>query len=195
VYLRFLGDWNFLNWWWWKPIIEPIVGLLWFLSFIAVGAIIYAYISSQTRMRDYREMVLTPDERDFDLPDDEAEYGAYMDQYFPDVFEDEILEMEEILDTVIREDIHPEMAQEIEQRGIPVHLMALPAPGVVKDVGSIPLAVWIPAMGAIEIYAAPMKMHCGGDRSAYRVYMGNLLLHEMAHALGLDEPKIKDFGV
>jgi len=195
VYLRFLGDWNFLNWWWWRPIIEPIAGLLWLLSFIAGGAIIYAFISSRTRMRDYREMVLPPEDNDLDLPEDEAEYGEYMDQYFPDVSEDEILEMEEILDTVIREDIHPDMAREIEERGIPVHLLSLPTPGMVKEVGSVPLAVWIPSMGAIEIYAAPMKMHCKGNTNAYRGYMGNLLLHEMGHALGLDEPKIKDFGV
>ena len=190
-----LGDWNFLNWWWWRPFIEPIAGLLWLLLVVLAGVLIYALIGSRTKMSDYREMFLLPEEIDSNLPEDEIAISEFMDASFPDVSEDEILEMEEILDTAIREDIHPDMAREIERRGIPVHLLALPSPGLVKDVGSVPLAVWIPAMGAIEIYAAPMKLNCGGDIKRYRGYMGNLLLHEMGHALGLDEPKIKDFGV
>jgi hypothetical protein len=193
--MRYLGDWNFLNWWWWQPIVDPIAGLLWLISFVLLGTLIYSFVSSRTKMSDYREMFISPEEINSKLPTDEAEIGAFLEATYPEIFEDEILEMEELLDTVIRRDIHPDMASEIEKRGIPVHLLALPSPGVVKEVGSVPLAVWIPAMGAIEIYAAPMKYHCGGNSKAYRGYMGNLLLHEMGHALGLDEHKIKDFGV
>ncbi len=190
-----IGDWNFLYWWWWQPIIEPIVGFLWLVGFILAGTIIYAFFHSRAKMSDYREMFLSPEEIERDLPEDVAEISDFLDSCYPDVSEEEILGMEEILDAVIREDIHPDMSREIERRGIPVHLMALPSPEMVKEIGNVPLAVWVPAMSAIEIYAAPMKMHCQGRVDAYRNYMGDLLLHEMGHALGLDEPKIKDFGV
>ncbi len=188
-----LGDWNFLNWWWWRPIIEPIVGLLWLAFFILVGVLIYAFVGSRSKISDYRVSSLDPGE--MEIPAEESEIARYLETHYPDVSEDEILEMEDILETVLREDIHEEMAREIERRGIPVRLIDLPTPDLVKDVGGLPLAVWIPSLEAIEIFASPMKKHCGGDPAHYREYMGNLLLHEMGHALGLGESKIKDFGV
>jgi len=193
--MKYLGEWDFFYGWYWKPIIEPVLGFIWVASFVLLAVLIYSFISARTKLSDYREMFLLPEEIGKKLPEEEEEIQRYLNTYFPDVSEDEILDMEEILEAVIREDIHPEMALEIENRGIPVHLLDLPSPAVVKEIGSVPLAVWVPSMGAIEIYASLMKVHCNGNEKEYRNYMGKLLLHEMAHALGLDEPKIKDFGV
>lgn len=190
--MHILGDWDFLNWWWWKPIIEPLAGLAWLSLLVLAAALLYLLFGNRDTA-EFRKALEPPDAPA--VPSDEEEIADWMAARFPDVSEEEILDIEEILEEVIREDIHPEMAAEIERRGIPVRVMALPLPGTVKDVGSVPLAVWIPAMNAIEIYAGPMKRHCRGNPAAYRPYMGDLLLHEMAHALGLDEPKIKDFGV
>ena len=192
-----IGDWNFLNWWWWKPIIDPILGLLWFAFFILLGALLYSFIAARTELDDYRNMLKTPEEieAERDLPEDEEELASFLRNYYPEVTEEEIEEMEDILADVLAEDIHPDMRKEIEARSIPVRLVDLPSPVTVRDVDGLPLAVWIPQMEAIEIYACPMKLHCEGNPRAYRPYMGNLLLHEMGHALGLGESKIKDFGV
>ncbi|MDA1000149.1 MAG: hypothetical protein O2807_06485 [bacterium] len=190
-----LGDWDFANWWWWKPILDPLFGLIWLIVLAGIGVAIYAFIGSRTKMSDYRAVLMESDAPAPRKSSDEKELAGFMDAYFPEVSEREILRMQEILDEVLSTDIHPEMMAEIERREIPVHLVDLPAPAMVKEVGGWPLAVWIPATQSIEIYAAPMKMHCGGDADAYRGYMGNLLLHEMGHALGLGETKLKDFGV
>jgi len=193
--MKYLGEWNFFYGWFWKPIIEPLLEFIWLISFILFVALIYSFISARTKVSNYKEMFLFPEEIDQKLPKEEKAIQQFLDTRFPDVSEEEILEMERILETVILEDIHPEMALEIENRGIPVRLMALPEPEVVKEIGSVPLAVWIPSIGTIEIYASLMKLHCNGNEKKYRNYIGKLLLHEMGHALGLDEPKIKDFGV
>ncbi|MEE9256958.1 MAG: hypothetical protein V3V56_07295 [bacterium] len=192
-----MADWDFLYWWWWKPIIDPILGLLWLAFFILLGVLLYSFVASRTKLDDYRNMLKTPEELEAErnLPEDEDELSEFLRSYYPEVSEEEIEQMEDVLAVVLREDIHPDMLREITERGIPVRLLDLPSPGTVKDVGGLALAVWIPQMEAIEIYACPMKMHCRGDARAYRPYMGNLLLHEMGHALGLGESKIKDFGV
>ncbi len=192
-----MGDWDFLYWWWWKPIIDPILGLLWLAFFILMGVLLYSFVASRTKMEDYRNLAKTPEEieAERDLPEDEEELSEFLHNYYPEVSEEEIEGMEGLLADVLAEDIHPDMLREITERGIPVRLVDLPSPGTVKDVGGLPLAVWIPRMQAIEIYACPMKLHCRGNAAAYRPYMGNLLLHEMGHALGLGESKIKDFGV
>ena len=192
-----MADWDFLYWWWWKPIIDPILGLLWLAFFILLGVLLYSFVASRTKLDDYRNMLKTPEELEAErnLPEDEDELSEFLRSYYPEVSEEEIEQMEDVLAVVLRKDIHPDMLREITERGIPVRLLDLPSPGTVKDVDGLPLAVWIPQMEAIEIYACPMKMHCRGDARAYRPYMGNLLLHEMGHALGLGESKIKDFGV
>lgn len=192
-----MGDWNFLYWWWWKPIIEPVLGLLWLAFFALLAALLYSFVAARTEMEDYRNLAKTREEieAECELPEDEEEIERFLNDYYPEVYEEEIEEMENILESVLREDIHPEMRIEIERRGIPVRLVDLPSARTVRDVGALPLAVWIPQLEAIEIYAGPMKLHCRGDNKAYRSYMGDLLLHEMGHALGLDEPKIGDFGV
>lgn len=192
-----MGDWDFLYWWWWQPIIDPIIGLLGLAFFVLVGALLYSFVASRTKMDDYRNLAKTAEEiaAERDLPEDEEELTAFLHNYYPEVSEEEVGEMEAILAVVLAEDIHPDMLREITERKIPVRLVDLPLPGTVRDVGGLPLAVWIPRMETIEIYACPMKMHCRGNAAAYRPYMGNLLLHEMGHALGLGESKIKDFGV
>lgn len=192
-----MGDWDFLYWWWWKPIIDPILGLLWLAFFVLMGVLLYSFVASRTKMEDYRNLAKTPEEieAERDLPEDEEELSEFLHNYYPEVSEEEIEGMESILADVLAEDIHPDMLREIKERGIPVRLVDLPSSVTVKDVGGLPLAVWIPRFEAIEIYACPMKLHCRGNTEAYRPYMGNLLLHEMGHALGLGESKIKDFGV
>lgn len=190
-----LGDWDFVNWWWWKPILDPIFGLIWLVILAGIGAAIYAVIGSRTKMSDYRAVLMESEVPAPQETADEKELADFMVSYFPEVSEDEILWMQEVLADVLSKDIHPEMMAELERRKIPVHLVDLPSPAMVKEVGGWPLAVWIPATESIEIYAAPMKLHCGEDAEACRGYMGNLLLHEMGHALGLGETKLKDFGV
>ncbi len=190
-----LGEWDFLYGWWWKPFIAPLLGLLWALAIIAAGGAVYYLVAGRTTITRYRQLFYTEDEAGPEIPSSEEEIDALLAEHYLEVSEEEILEMEGILEAVIREDVHPDMAKEIERRGIPVRMMALPPARTVKEVGAVPLAVWIPKMNAVEIYGGPMKQHCGGDARAYRGYMGEMLLHEMAHALGLDEPKIKDFGV
>ncbi len=189
------GEWDFLYGWWWKPFIDPLLGLLWTLAIIAAGGAIYYLVAGRTTIARYRQLFYTEDEAGPEIPSSEEEIEALLAAHYPEVSEEEVLEMEGILEAVIREDVHPDLAKEIGRRGIPVRVMALPPARTVKEVGAVPLAVWIPRMNAVEIYGAPMKLHCGGNAGAYRKYMGEMLLHEMAHALGLDEPKIKDFGV
>lgn len=192
-----MGDWDFFYWWWWKPIIDPMLGLLLLAFLVLLGALLYSFVASRASMEDYRNLAKTPAEIEAErsLPEDEEEISEFLHDYYPEVSEEEIEQMEDILSDVLAKDIHPDMLREIKKRCIPVRLVDLPSPGTVKDVGGLPLAVWIPQLEAIEIYACPMKMHCRGNLEAYRPYMGNLLLHEMGHALGLGESKIKDFGV
>lgn len=188
-----LGDWNFLQSWWWKPYIKPLIGLAWFAGVIALGAIIFFAVMGSARLSEYREALFPPKEPE--IPEDEAELIDFMESYFPEASEEEIILMEQILDDVMKEDIHPQMAREIEARGIPVRLLTLPPPEIVRAVGNYPVAVWIPQLNAIEIYASVVKSECRRDPKRYREKIGDLLLHEIGHALGLDEPKIKDFGV
>ncbi len=188
-----LGDWNFLQYWWWKPYVNPLIGLAWFAGVIALGAIIFFAITGSAKLSEYREAVFPPKEPE--IPEDEAALVEFMESFFPEVSEEEILLMEQILDDVMREDIHPQMGREIEARGIPVRLLTLPLPEIVRAVGNYPVAVWIPRLNAIEIYASVVKSECRRDPRRYREKIGDLLLHEIGHALDLDEPKIKDFGV
>ncbi len=188
-----LGDWDFLQYWWWKPYVTPLVALASFAGVIALGALVFFAITGSARLSEYREAILPS--REPEVPADEEALAEFMESFFPEVSEEEILLMERILEDVVEEDIHPEMAREIRERGIPVRLLALPPPEIVRAAGSYPVAAWIPRLNAIEIYAAVVQHECRRDARRYREKMGELLLHEIAHALGLDEPKIKDFGV
>ncbi|MBI3129690.1 MAG: hypothetical protein HYZ11_18950 [Candidatus Tectomicrobia bacterium] len=192
-----LGDWDFLQPWWWEPILAPVLGLLALAGLAAVGAGLYFLAARTTRLQDYREALRGPEEEGDEppLPEDVREIQRWMERELPEVSEEEIDEMEAILERSLAEDIHPDMRREIEKRGIPVRLMDLPTPETVKDVGYLPTAIWHPAMNAIEIYAALVKDECGRDRRAWRRLIGELLLHEMGHALGLGESEVKDFGV
>jgi len=192
--MGWLGDWDLLNWWWCEPIFAPVAGLALLAGLAAVGAGLYFLIARTTRLTDYREALSPPGEEER-LPEDEEELARYLEEELPEVSDEEIRQMERILERVMREDIHPEMRREIEKRGIPVRLLDLPTPETVKDVGYIPVAVWIPQLNAIEIYASLVKEECEGRAREYRRLMGELLLHEMGHALGLGESEVKDFGV
>ncbi len=188
-----LGDWNFLQSWWWKPYVKPLIGLGWFAGVIALGAIIFLAVMGSARLSEYRDAFFSPKEPE--IPEDEAALVEFMESFFPEASEDDIILMEQILDEVIKEDIHPQMAREIEARGISVRLLVLPPPEIVRAVGNYPVAAWIPSINAIEIYASIVKSECRQNPNRYKELIGDLLLHEIGHALGLDEPKIKDFGV
>ena len=193
----YLGDWDILQPWWWEPIMGPVLGLLVLAGLVAVGAGLYFLVARTARLQDYREALRGPEEEEPEepIPEDVRDIQRWLEEELPEVSEEEIEEMEAILERALAEDIHPGMRREIEKRGIPVRLMDLPAPETVKDVGSLPTAIWHPALNAIEIYAALVKDECGRDRRAWRRLIGELLLHEMGHALGLGESEVKDFGV
>lgn len=195
--LAFLGDWDILQPWWWEPILGPVLGLLALAGLVAVGAGLYFLVARTTRLQAYRDALRVPEEEEEpeEMPGDAREIQRWMEEELPEVSEEEIEEMEAILERALAEDIHPGMRREIEKRGIPVRLLDLPSPETVKDVGYLPTAIWHPALNAIEIYAALVKDECGRDRREWRRLIGELLLHEVGHALGLGESEVKDFGV
>ena len=191
----YIGDWDFLHAWWWEPILAPVLGLLVLAGLAALGAGLYFMAARTTRLKDYREALFPPEEEPEEIPEDVRGIQRWMEREFPEVSEVEVEAMEGILAVVLREDIHPQMRREIERRGIPVRLLDLPSPETVKDVGYLPTAIWHPALNAIEIYAALVLDETGGEPREVRRLMGELLLHEMGHALGLGESEVQDFGV
>ena len=178
-----------------EPILAPVLGLLVLAGLAALGAGLYFMAARTTRLKDYREALFPPEEEPEEIPEDVRGIQRWMEREFPEVSEVEVEAMEGILAVVLREDIHPQMRREIERRGIPVRLLDLPSPETVKDVGYLPTAIWHPALNAIEIYAALVLDETGGEPRAVRRLMGELLLHEMGHALGLGESEVQDFGV
>ncbi len=186
-----LGDWNFLQHWWWKPYLTPLVGLAWFGGVIALGAIIFFAITGSARLSEYRKAILPPKEPD--VPADEAVLLEFMESFFPEILEEEILLMEHALEDVIKEDVPPEAADAIKARHIPIRLLALPLPEAVRAAGRYPAAAWVPRLNAIEIYAAVLKSECRRERSRYRRKMADSLLPEIRRALGPDAPETRGF--
>lgn len=182
-----LGDWDFLQYWWWRPYLVPLAALASFAGVIALGALVFFAITGSARLSEYRKAVLPS--RETEAPADEEALAEFMESFFPEVSEEEILRMERILEDVLEEDIHPEMARALRERGIPVRLLALPSPEIVRAAGRYPAAAWMPRLNAIEIYAAVVQHECGRAPGRCREKMGASLLGEIAHALGLDEPK------
>ena len=187
-----LGDWDFLQYWWWKPYLEPLAGLAWFAGVIVLGAILFFALTGSARLSEYRLAVLPPKEPD--VPADEAALAEFMESFFPEASEEEILLMERTLDDVMKEAVHPEAAREIEARGIAIRLLTLPLPETARAAGSYPAAAWLPRLNAIEIYGSILKRECGGDISRCREKMGESLLREIGRALGADEAKIRNSG-
>lgn len=187
-----LGDWNFLQYWWWKPYLDPLAGLAWFAGVIVLGALLFFVLTGSARLSEYRLALLPPKEPD--IPADEAALVEFMESFFPEVSEEEILLMERTLDDVMKEEVHPEAAREIKARGIAIRLLSLPLPETARAAGSYPAAAWIPRLNAIEIYGSILKRECGGDIGRYKEKIGESLLREITRALGADEAKIRNSG-
>ena len=187
-----LGDWNFLQSWWWKPYLEPLAGLAWFAGVIALGALLFFALTGSARLSEYRLAVPPPKEPD--VPADEAAIVEFMESFFPEVSEEEILLMEQTLDDVMKEEVHPEAAREIEARGIAIRLLTLPLPETARAAGSYPAAAWLPRLNAIEIYGSILKRECRGEIDRCREKMSESLLREIVRALGANEAKIRDSG-
>ncbi len=185
-----LGDWDFLHYWWWKPYLEFLVGLAWFAGVIAIGALIFFAITGSTRLAEYRASIFPPKEPE--IPEDEAALVEFMESFFPETSEEEILGMETIIEDVLREDVDPQAAHAIEERGIPVRLLTLPPPEVVRAARAYPLAAWVPHMGAIEVYASTLKGACLRDPRRYRQKIGEVLADEIARALEAQELEDSD---
>ena len=75
-----VGDWNFLQYWWWKPYIKPLIGLAWFAGVIALGAIIFFAVMGSARLSEYREALFPPEEPE--IPEDEAALVEFMESFF-----------------------------------------------------------------------------------------------------------------
>jgi len=187
-----LGDWNFLQYWWWKPYLEPLVGLGWFAGVIALGSVLFFALTGSARLAEYRLAVFPPKEPE--IPADEAALAEFMESFFPEASEEEILRMERTLEDVMREEIHPEAARELEARGISVRLLTLPLPDAVREARGYPAAAWRPRLNAIEIYGSILKSECRGEPERWREKMGELLPREIGRALGADEPGAGDSG-